>query len=57
MQGKGMGRTVGRGILFSSDHSLWVEKATIFASAYLVNDVRLEVYVKRPRHVFAGRGL
>jgi len=30
-----------------------VEKAAIFASAHLVNDVRLEIDVKRPRDVFS----
>jgi hypothetical protein len=50
-------QTVGRGIFFSGDHGFRVEKAAIFASAHLVNDVRLEIDVKRTRHVFARRGL
>lgn len=50
-------QTVGGGIFFSGDHGFRVEKAAIFASAHLINDVRLEIDVKRPRHVFAGRGL
>jgi hypothetical protein len=39
-------RTVGRGIFFASDHGLWVETAAIFASAHLVDDVRLKIDVK-----------
>jgi hypothetical protein len=54
MGGKETGRTVGRGIFFTSDHGFRVEKAAIFASAHLVNDVRLEVDVKRPRNVLSG---
>ena len=33
---------------------LWVEKAAIFASAHLIDNVRFEVEVKRPWDVLAG---
>jgi hypothetical protein len=33
---------------------LWVEKAAIFASAHLIDNVRFEVDVKRPWDVLAG---
>jgi hypothetical protein len=48
-----MERTIGCSIFFASDHGLRMEKAAIFASAYLIDDVRLKVDVKRPRNVLA----
>lgn len=41
------------GILLAGDHVLWVEKAAVSSSADLVDNIRLEVAVDRPRDVFA----
>ena len=51
-----MGRvslTVARGILLAGDESLGVEETPVGAGPYLVDDIGLEIDVKRTGHVLA----
>ena len=50
-------RTVARGILLASDKGFGVEKTPVGPGADLVDNVGLEVDVKRAGHVLARRGL
>jgi len=42
------------GILLAGDESLWVEESAVCASADLVDDIGLEVYVERAGNILAG---